>query len=61
MNFQTLEDVRLFVSSTTHKLKVSANNAHLNGYHEVAREHENEAAFGDKILKELAQEQTNAR
>lgn len=61
MNFSTLEDIRLFIGSTTHKLKVSANSAHLNGYHSVALDLENEAAFGDKILKSLAQEKTDAR
>jgi hypothetical protein len=58
MNFQTLEDVRLFIGSTTHKLKVSAQTARLNGYKAVALELDNEAQFGDKILKELSQETT---
>ena len=60
MNFQTLEDVRLFIGSTTHKLKVSAQNARLNGYNAIALELSNEAALGDKILKDLSQEKTSA-
>lgn len=61
MTFETLENIRLFIGATTHKLKVSANTAHLNGYHSVALELQNEAALGDLILKDLAQEKTNAR
>ena len=58
MTFETLEAVRLFVGETTRKLRISAQNAHLNSYHQTGLELENEAAFGEKILKELAQEKT---
>ncbi len=61
MTFETLEDVRMFIGQEVRKLRISAQNSHLNGYHSVALELENEAAFGAKILKDLAQEKTNAR
>jgi hypothetical protein len=56
MNFQTLEDVRLFVGSETRKIRIAAQNSQLNGYKEIAMQLFNEAAFGEKILRELANE-----
>ena len=58
MTFETLERIRLYVSATGRASKVAAHNCHGNGYHEVARKHENEAALSDLILRELANEKT---
>ena len=56
MTFETLERVRLFVAGHRHKSLIAAQNSSLNGYKSVALEHQNEVAFADLILKELANE-----
>ena len=61
MTFELLEDVRLFVGQEVRKLRIAAQNSHLNHYHSVALGLENEAALGEKILRELAKEKTSAR
>ena len=61
VTFEVLEDVRLFVGQEVRKLRIAAQNSHLNGYHAVGLGLENEAALGEKILRELAQEKTSAR
>lgn len=53
MTAEALERVRFYVTSTGRVSKVAAQNCHLNGYHEVARKHENEAALADLILADL--------
>ncbi len=58
MTFESLERLRLFVSGHKHKSVMSASNARLNGYKQVAMEHENEAQLADIILRDLAQEPT---
>ena len=58
MTFETLEDLRLFLSGSRHKAIVAAQNSRENGYLTVAMEHQNEAALADKLLKELAHEKT---
>lgn len=56
MTFESLERIRLFVYETRHRLVVAASNARLNGYKEIAIEHENEAQLATLILKDLASE-----
>ena len=58
MTFEQLERVRLFVAGHKHRSVLSASNARLNGYKQVALEHENEAQLADIILRDLAQEPT---
>lgn len=60
MTFDLLEDVRLFIGQEVRKLRIASQNSQLNGYHAVALELSNEAEFGAKILRELAQEKTSA-
>ena len=56
MTFEVLEEIRLYVGCTGRAAKLAAQNCHLNGYHQVALQHENEAAMADKIITDLSQE-----
>ena len=56
MTFESLERIRLYVSGNRHKALVAAQNSRLNGYKQVALDHENEAAMGSLILQDLANE-----
>ena len=56
MTPETLYKIRSFVSGYRRKAQISADNSRLNGYKQIALEHENEVAFADQILKELADE-----
>jgi hypothetical protein len=56
MTFEQIERIRLFVGGSRKKLVLAASNARFNGYNNLALEQENEIAFADLILKDLAQE-----
>ena len=56
MTFETLERIRVFVYGAGRAAKIAAQNCHLNGYHTVALEHENEGKMADLILQDLAHE-----
>jgi hypothetical protein len=56
MTFEQIERLRLFVSGHRHKSVIAASNARLNGYKQVALEHENEAALAAVILLDLSSE-----
>ena len=56
MTFELLEEVKLFVSGNRHKAKSAAYIARLNGYNQIALDHENQVVLADKILKGLAEE-----
>ena len=56
MTFESLERIRLFVSGHRHKSVIAASNAKLNGYKQVALEHDNEAALAAVILLDLSSE-----
>jgi len=56
LNFQTLERIRLYVSGTRQKALAAAQNAQLNGYKQVALDHQNEVQMANLILKDLAAE-----
>ena len=56
MTPETLYKIRYFLTETRRKSLLSAQNAHLNGYRQVALDRENEAAEVALLLKELADE-----
>lgn len=58
MTFEVLESLRLYLRSTSRAARVAANNCRQNGYKELALQHDNEAALGEKLLRDLAQERT---
>lgn len=57
MNVEVIERIRMFVSGTRQKSVLAASNCMLNGYKQVALEHQNEAVLADLILKDLNEEQ----
>ena len=59
MNFQTLENIRLYVGQKARKDRIAAYNSRLNKYSEIAAELENEVVFAEQILKDLAGEKTS--
>jgi hypothetical protein len=56
MTFELLESVRLYIGQKVRLDRIAANNSRLNGYKSVALDHENEAVFGENILRDLAGE-----
>lgn len=56
MTFQTLENLKLYVGQKSKADRIAANNSRLNGYREIALRLENEASFGEQILKDLVGE-----
>lgn len=56
MTFESIERIRFFVGATRTKLLVSAQSARLNGYKQVALDHQNEAQLAALILMDLANE-----
>lgn len=59
MTFETLDSISFYVGQKTKADRIAAKNCHLNGYHQVALEKENEAAMGELILRELREEYAN--
>ena len=56
MTFEVIEELRFYLRGKVREDRISADNSRLNGYKEIALRHENEAALGDYLLKELSME-----
>lgn len=54
MTLELLENIRLYMKEKIRADHVSANNCRANGYLQLALDLENQEAFGNKILKDLA-------
>jgi hypothetical protein len=56
MTSEVLEKLHFYLEHKALQDRVAASNCHLNGYHKVALQHENEAAMAEKILNDLDNE-----
>ena len=56
MTSESLDRLKLFVSDHRRESLIAANNSKLNGYKQIALEHENRAALASLILKDLEKE-----
>lgn len=56
MTVELLENIRLYMKEKVRADHVSANNCRANGYIQLALDLENQEAFGNQILRDLASE-----
>jgi hypothetical protein len=53
MTPDVIERFRFYLTGKIRQDRMSANNSRLNGYLAIASEKENEAVYGEQLLKEL--------
>jgi len=56
LTFETIEKFRFYIGCKVRQDKIAAQNSRENGYREVALRHDNEAVYGEQLLKDLANE-----